>query len=253
MKLEPNSITKEDIKISFKEAFAFMRIHISIYLILWLLMMLNVYLSVIEPYWLIISPLFFAIGFVTVFELTCTLFVGYKGSIYNKLAISAKAGAKTLITLVSNHPLVVGIYIFLFYSVILRVGLGIFESSSNPMWAFKSASWVGIMMTGFYNISTVVRMGCIAMFMSTLGNYKDVDIIVKKAKNKNIIVYLHASFIGFVIMCLMVVLRDYFSIAILFYCIVSGFFLFQKIFEPPKLKKLQEKEVENLNVIPELT
>lgn len=253
MKLEPKSITKEDVKTSFKEAFAFIRMHSSIYFILWLLMMLNVYLAFVEPYWLIISPLFFAIGFVTVFELTCTLFVGYKGSIYSKLAISAKAATKTLLTLVFNHPFIVGLYILIFYSVILRVGLGIFEGTNDYVWAFKSASWVGIMMTGFYNISTVVRMGCIAMFMNTLGNYKNVDMLVQQAKSKNAFVYVHASFIGFMIMCVMMILRDYFSIAILFYCIVSGFFLFQKIFEPPKLTQTQEKEIDVTNAIPDLT
>lgn len=253
MEIEPKEVSIEDLKDSFKEAFNFIRTHLFVYFIMWLLLNLNVYLSTAEPYWLLVSPLFFGVLFVGVFEMTCTLFVGYNGSLYQKMVVSLKAAWRTLLLLVLNHPFIMGFYFLIFYSILLRAVLTPNDINDYTFLALKSLSWTGLFITGFFNLYSVLRLGCISMFLSNPKDYALINILIIKARQKSLNVYFKSSMVGFMILMLAMVTREVFSSFLLMYTIVVGFFFFQKVFEPPMLKKAQEKEIENTNAVPEAT
>ena len=253
MELEPKSVTKEDVSQSFKEGLSFIRKNLGIYLIMWMLLNINVYLSTIEPYWLLVSPIFFAITFIGVFELTCTLFVGYQGSTYKKILVSLKAALRTLIAIVTNHPFIMGFYLLIFYSLLMKVSFGIVETTNYLPWSLKSLSWAGLFLTGFYNLSTILRMGCIAMFMKDYKDYPTIQNLIMKARIKNNPIFFYTSMIGLAVLMIMLFTGEILSGIALMYFIVCGFFFFLKVFEPPMMKKTQEQEIELPNIVPEIS
>lgn len=252
MQLEPKNITTQDVFDCFYQARDFIKNNITIYFVLWLGFAINILISIAFPYWFIVSPVFYALILIAMFELTCTLFVGYKGSLYNKLYISIVASYRTLKTLIIFKPFAVIIYLLVFYSIIVQsVILTEITNFQSFIYALKLLAVTGLFITNFYNVFNVIRLGCIAMFMKEINEFPAVEILMKQAVNSNLKVNFYTSTLGLFLMIVMIFTADLISSFLLSFIMVSGFFLFQKVFEPPMLKQQQEQEEKMPDIIPQ--
>lgn len=256
MEIEPKKISGQDVKTSIGEAFDIMKRNPLPYFLVYAFIFFNVYLSTLEPYWLIVNPIVYGLAYVSLFELTCTLRVGYKGSVFQKLKVSAKASVKTLLALTVNHPFYCGVYLLIFYSLQARFTLVYMENPNdvNAIWmSFKSLAWVGFFLSGFCNMMVSLRMGCISMFLTSIKDYEVVNKLVMDARIKNTHLYLIGGHVGLLFVLIGVFTSEILSSLFIGFAIIVGFFIFEKIFEPPHLKQKQEQEENLTNVVPDAT
>lgn len=252
MQLEPKTITRQDVFDCFYQARDFIIKNKAIYFVLWSGFAVNMLISIMFPYWFIVSPVFYALILIAMFELTCTLFVGYKGSLYKKLQISLFASYKTLKTLIIFKPFAVIIYLLLFYILIIKsVILNELTDFQYFIHALNLLAVTGIFITNFYNVFNVLRLGCIAMFMKEINEFPAVEILMRQAINSNLKINFYTSTLGLFLMIIMIFTADLFSSFLLSFIMVSGFFLFQKVFEPPILKQQQEQEEKMPDIVPQ--
>lgn len=257
MEIEPKVIGKEDLKGAMKDAINIVKGNAFVYFVIFSAIYINVLFSIMEPLWLIINPLVYGVLYVSIFELTCTVKVGYGGTTYQKLKISLKSGAKTFFILVFSHPIYSGLYLLLFYSIQAKTVFpipGVTETVTQDwLIAFKASSWIGMFLSGFCNMFVSVRMGCIAMFLNNIKEYSIINDLVDRSRRKNIDVMLDAAKIGLLMLLICVFSSEILTPLLIGYCLITGFFLFERIFEPPQLKQQQEQEENNVNVVPEAT
>lgn len=244
--ISPKSITKEQFINSYKNGLNIFFKNIAIYMASWLPVIVSMYLALDIKYLIFLVVPVTMLTVVTSFELTCTLYVGYKGSFFNKLTVSFKAAANNILKIYSSDF----IWMSLLFFVFVLPGIRLYVTKENdPHLILYIAYFSAFVITMGYNIFNMLKMGIISMYVSS-GEQKLVEKLYFQSFKSNMNYALIAIIISFC--CLLFV--SFVMWAFIFLASISAaisFFLFIEIFEPPQMKQTQEENTEVHNAIPE--
>lgn len=244
--ISPKSISKEQFINSYKNGLNVFFKYIAIYMASWVPVILSMYLALDIKYLIFLVVPITMLTVVASFELTCTLYVGYKGSFFNKLKVSFQAAAKNILKVYSSDFIWMSLLLFVF----ILPGIKLYITKENdPYMILYVAYFSAFVITIGYNIFNMLKIGIISMYVSN-GDQKLVEELYLQSFKSNM---KYASITLAISLCCLLFV-SFVMWAFIFLASISAaisFFLFIEIFEPPQMKQTQEEKSEVHNAIPE--
>lgn len=244
--ISPKSISKEQFINSYKNGLNVFFKNIAIYMASWVPVIISMYLALDIKYLIFLVVPITMLTVVASFELTCTLYVGYKGSFFNKLKVSFQAATRNILKIYNSDFIWMSLLLFVFILPGIRVFLA---KENDPYMILYVAYFSAFVITIGYNIFNMLKIGIISMYVSN-GDQKLVEELYLQSFKSNM---KYASITLAISLCCLLFV-SFVMWAFIFLASISAaisFFLFIEIFEPPQMKQTQEEKSEVHNAIPE--
>lgn len=244
--ISPKAITKEQFLGAYKNGVSMFFKNIVAYMILWLPVLASMYLTFDIKYLIFLVIPISMISVIASFELTCTLYVDYKGSLLDKLKISFKAALKNLLNVFKSDLFWMSFLIVIF---VLPVVSSFILKESKPQMILYITYFSVFAISNGYNIFNMLKMGIISMYVPD-GDKALVENLYLKAFTANIKFAIITLLISFCFLILVSFVMWIFVIVASLSAAIS-FYLFIEIFEPPFLNQKQEESSDVKNAVPE--
>lgn len=251
MNIEPKAITIEDLKESYMEGFSFFRKNALTYFLMWIPLFIAMYVTTEVKILVFLLPVIAAITYYATFEMTCTLYVGYKGSLIDKLKISFIAGMKVARVFFKIEILWILIYMVMIFLPALNAFITR-EDINKTVSMLWMSFWSMLFVAYCFDPFSCLKQGCVSMFLGDSKDYSIVSHLYKKALSLNIRIVFRTLLISMLTIVILMFFPFLFPIVAVS-CACISFFIFCKVFEPPQMKIQEKVKVENFNAVPDLT
>lgn len=251
MNLEPKSLGSEDFKVILKDSSIFYLKNLHLLLPMFSPLALVIFMGSQFSIFFAIIPPVVTLCIFSIFEMVCTIYVGYKGSYINKMMISYKAALRNMKMLLKVHFLWISIFVVMIYIAHMRSIL-LSEDGQNYN-AVLSLIYFSIAWSTFgYQIFSLSKLGCYSMFIKDSSECKVVEKIHISAFAKNIGFILKL----FIVSLGAIILMAFSSIFLVFsitFIVTVAFFVFCSLYEPPYLNQKQEQKEISIEAVPDAT